>query len=68
VPPAIAKASFKKQEKNTGVTDYTEMEGRGHSLTIDNGWQDVADTVLEFARRFVPASPNPARDKAATVR
>ena len=68
VPPAIAKASFKKQEKNAGVTEYTEMEGRGHSLTIDNGWQDVADTALKFVRRFVPASPKPARAKATTVR
>jgi non-heme chloroperoxidase len=68
VPPAIAKASFKKQAKNAGVTEYTEMEGRGHSLTIDNGWQDVADTALEFVRRFVPASPDPAREKTATVR
>jgi hypothetical protein len=42
------------------------MEGRGHSLTIDTGWQDVADAVLEFVRRFVPASPTRARDKAAT--
>ena len=67
VPPAIAKASFKKQRKNAGVTEYAEMEGRGHSLTIDNGWQDVADTVLEFVRRFVPASPDPARGKAATI-
>jgi non-heme chloroperoxidase len=67
VPPAVAKASFKKQDKNAGVTEYMEIEGRGHSLTIDNGWQDVADAVLEFVRRFVPASPSPARDKAASA-
>jgi non-heme chloroperoxidase len=24
------------------------MPGRGHSLTIDTGWQEVADTVLRF--------------------
>lgn len=65
--PAIAKASFKKQDKNAGVTEYAEMQGRGHSLTIDNGWQDVADAALEFVRRFVPANPHPARDKAATL-
>ena len=67
VPPAIAKSVFKKQDENAGVTEYTEIDGRGHSLTIDNGWQDVADAVLEFVRRFVPARPNPAHHKAATL-
>jgi non-heme chloroperoxidase len=52
VPPAIAKASFKKERKNTGVTEYVEIEGRGHSLTIDAGWQEVADTGLAFVKRF----------------
>jgi non-heme chloroperoxidase len=46
VPPAIAKASFKKEQKNPGVTEYVEIDGRGYSLTIDTG--DVADTALAF--------------------
>ena len=52
VPPVIAKASFKKESKNPGVTEYTELKGRGHSLTIDAGWRDVADTALGFVQRF----------------
>ena len=52
VPPAIAKASFKKQKKNPGVTEYVVLEGRGHGLVIDAGWQDVADTALAFVQRF----------------
>jgi pimeloyl-ACP methyl ester carboxylesterase len=52
VPPAIAKSSFKKESKNPGVTEYTELKGRGHSLTIDGGWRDVADTALGFVQRF----------------
>jgi non-heme chloroperoxidase len=52
VPPAIAKASFKKERKNPGVTEYAEIEGRGHALTIDGGWREVADTALAFVRRF----------------
>jgi pimeloyl-ACP methyl ester carboxylesterase len=52
VPPAIAKASYKKQEKNEGVTEYLELQGRGHALTIDGGWRDVADAALEFIERF----------------
>ncbi len=52
VPPAIAKASYKKQQKNEGVTEYVEIPGRGHSLTIDSGWREVADTALAFVDRF----------------
>ena len=52
VPPAIAKASFEKEKKNAGVTEYVEMEGRGHALTIDSGWREVADTALAFVQRF----------------
>jgi pimeloyl-ACP methyl ester carboxylesterase len=52
VPPAIAKASYKKQKRNEGVTEYVEIPGRGHALTIDSGWREVADTALAFVRRF----------------
>jgi len=52
VPPAVAKASFKKQKHNENVTEYVEIPGRGHALTIDNGWREVADIALSFVRRF----------------
>ena len=53
VPWAIANASFKKQKKNKeAVTEIVEISGRGHALTIDSGWREVADTALEFVRRF----------------
>ena len=53
VPHAIANASFKRERRNDGVTEIVEIEGRGHSLTIDNGWREVCDTALEFVKRFV---------------
>jgi pimeloyl-ACP methyl ester carboxylesterase len=53
VPWAIASASFKLQQRNPGVTEIVEMPNRGHSLTIDHGWREVAETALAFARRFV---------------
>jgi pimeloyl-ACP methyl ester carboxylesterase len=56
VPHAIAHAEFKKQQRNEGVTEFAEIEGRGHSLTIDSGWRDVCDEALGFIKRFVPAS------------
>jgi len=48
VPWAIAHASYKQQEKNPGVTEIREIAERGHSLTIDHGWHEVADTALAF--------------------
>jgi pimeloyl-ACP methyl ester carboxylesterase len=55
VPWAIANASYKKQKRNKGVTEIVKIPGRGHSLTIDHGWRDVADTTLAFIKRFVKA-------------
>ncbi len=52
VPWAIANASFKKQERNTGVTEIVEIPDRGHALTIDKGWREVAETALAFVKRF----------------
>jgi pimeloyl-ACP methyl ester carboxylesterase len=53
VPWAVANASYKLEKRNAGVTEIVEMKGRGHSLTIDNGWSEVADTALAFIQRFV---------------
>jgi non-heme chloroperoxidase len=53
VPLAVAKASFKKQKRNAGVTEFVELPDRGHALTIDSGWREVADTALGFVKRFV---------------
>ena len=52
VPWATANASFKRQKRNPGVTEIVEIKGRGHALTIDDGWQEVADTALAFVKRF----------------
>jgi non-heme chloroperoxidase len=56
VPPAIANASYKHQARNRGVTEIVEMPDRGHALTIDSGWKNVAETALAFVERFIPAS------------
>jgi len=54
-PWAIANASFRQQQLNSGLTEIVEMPNRGHSLTIDSGWREVADTALAFVRRFAMA-------------
>ncbi|GAA0505425.1 alpha/beta hydrolase [Paractinoplanes deccanensis] len=54
VPWAIANASYKQQKDNSNPTEIVEMPNRGHSLTIDSGWREVADTALAFVRRHQP--------------
>lgn len=55
VPPSIVNASFRLQRRNSGTTELATMAGRGHSLTIDSGWREVAQTALDFVRRFAAA-------------
>lgn len=56
VPFVSAKAAHKLYSKSGAVTDFHEFDGRGHSLTIDHGWRDVADTSLAWmAHRQVAA-------------
>jgi len=55
VPWSIAKSSFKKQLRNDGITEIVQVPERGHSLTIDHGWREVADLALAFVQRFVKA-------------
>ncbi len=56
VPWAIANASFKKQRRNKAVTEIQEMPNRGHSLTIDSGWKEVADVALTFVQQHLSAT------------
>jgi pimeloyl-ACP methyl ester carboxylesterase len=51
VPWAIANASYKRQKRNSAITEIKEMPNRGHSLIIDSGWKEVADTALAFVKQ-----------------
>jgi len=52
VPWAIANAAYKKQSANQAVTEIEKIPNRGHSLTIDGGWREVAERALAFVKRF----------------
>jgi len=54
VPWAIAHASYVQQQKNIGVTEIKEIPDRGHSLTIDHGWREVAETAQAFIAKHIP--------------
>jgi len=52
VPWAIANAAYKRQRHNPGVTEIVKIPNRGHALTIDHGWSEVAQTALDFVKRY----------------
>jgi pimeloyl-ACP methyl ester carboxylesterase len=51
VPWDIANASYKRQKRNAAVTEIQEIPNRGHSLTIDGGWCEVAEVALAFIKQ-----------------
>ena len=56
VPWALANGTFKRYKLLAASTRIVEIPGRGHSLTIDHGWRDVADIAVDFLDRHVPKS------------
>ena len=50
VPPAIVKATLKQYAGSSAVTELKTFEDRGHSLTVDHGWEEVAQASLDFLK------------------
>jgi non-heme chloroperoxidase len=48
VPSAVVTVEYKLQQHNPAVTEFREIPGRGHPLTIDHGWREVAEIALAF--------------------
>jgi predicted esterase len=48
VPVVLVKSALKNYSHSKAVTDFKEFEGRGHSLTIDHGWQELAQYSLTW--------------------
>ena len=42
--------AVKQYRHSTAVTELRQFENRGHSLTIDSGWKDIADATLEWLK------------------
>jgi non-heme chloroperoxidase len=51
VAPAIARSAYKRQRRNAAVTEFVTVPNRGHALTIDHGWREVAQKALDFVNR-----------------
>jgi pimeloyl-ACP methyl ester carboxylesterase len=56
VPHVLAHSAYKHQSKNPGTTKFIEIPNRGHALTIDSGWEEVARTTLDFVAKHAPAN------------
>lgn len=48
VPDVVTRSTLKQYRDSAAVTELQQFEGRGHSLTIDRGWKEVADAVLAW--------------------
>jgi pimeloyl-ACP methyl ester carboxylesterase len=64
VPEAITKATLKQYRHSTAVTELEELADRGHSLTIDSGWLEVAQLCLDWlAKQDLAPHDVPARQQ-----
>jgi pimeloyl-ACP methyl ester carboxylesterase len=50
VPDKVTRSTLKQYRDSTAVTELEQFEGRGHSLTVDSGWKDIAEAVLEWLK------------------
>jgi non-heme chloroperoxidase len=66
VPWAIANASCKRQKRNPALTAIRELANRGHSLTIDSGWQEVAEATFAFVKQPATTTVRAAAAQTAT--
>jgi pimeloyl-ACP methyl ester carboxylesterase len=50
VPDVVTRSTLKQYRDSAAVTELKQFQGRGHSLTIDSGWKEVADAVLAWLK------------------
>jgi alpha-beta hydrolase superfamily lysophospholipase len=50
VPDVVTRSTLKQYRDSAAVTELRQFETRGHSLTIDSGWREVADAVLDWLK------------------
>jgi alpha-beta hydrolase superfamily lysophospholipase len=50
VPDVVTRSTLKQYRDSAAVTELKQFEGRGHSLTIDAGWPEVAHAVLDWLK------------------
>jgi pimeloyl-ACP methyl ester carboxylesterase len=48
VPDVTTRSTFKQYRHSAAVTELKQFEHRGHSLTIDHGWKEIAEAILQW--------------------
>ncbi|GGS84719.1 dienelactone hydrolase family protein [Nonomuraea spiralis] len=48
VPETVTEATLKQYRGSAAVTEIQRFPDRGHSLTIDHGWREVAEACLTW--------------------
>ena len=51
---AISHQTRRLYHKSPAVTDLREFPDRGHSLTIDHDWREVAQVALDWLKERLP--------------
>jgi alpha-beta hydrolase superfamily lysophospholipase len=61
VPDVVTRSTLKQYRDSAAVTELKQFEGRGHSLTIDSGWKQVADDIQDWLKeKGLVSAPNSA--------
>jgi hypothetical protein len=50
VPATVVRAARRRYRRSAAVTDILEFPDRGHSITLDQGWPEIADAALDWLR------------------
>jgi non-heme chloroperoxidase len=48
VPPAVVKSAHRQYRRSSAVTELREFPDRGHSLTLDRGWREIAGAAVTW--------------------
>ena len=57
VPDVSTRSTFKQYRHSDAITELKQFEGRGHSLTIDSGWREVAEATLTWIEAATDPEP-----------
>jgi non-heme chloroperoxidase len=51
VPDSVSRAAYKLYGRSAAVTEFRRFPDRGHTLTVDSGWTEVAQTALDWLEK-----------------
>ena len=59
VPDSVSRAAYKLYGKSAAVTEFRRFPDRGHSLTVDSGWSEIAEAAMDWlAKQGIVGQPS----------